>query len=171
MLISKKIKGKSNNMKNICNTRSDSSILTLLTAWERNEALEPYNININATDVQIVGKLNIESIKRLTGINFPVAEVQIHPGAIRHIKREHPGIIEQYGHLIPEMISHPDYVGKNPTVPNSVELIKVVTDTVLLAIKLDPTGYLYISSFYDLNNAAVKLQKRLRSKRLVPYVE
>ena len=156
-------------MKNICTSQSQSSILTLLTTHGRNEALESYQININSTDVQTVGKLNIASIKRLTGIDFPVAEVQIYPGAIRHIKRKHPGIIEQYGHLIPDMIEHPDYVGKNPTEPGSVELIKVVTDSLLLAIKLDPKGYLYVSSLYDLNNAAVKLQKRLKSKRWVPF--
>lgn len=155
--------------KNICTRQSQSSILTISTTQGRNEALESYHIDINAKTIQTAGKLHLACIKRLTGIEFPVAEVQIYPGAIKHIKRNHPGIIEQYGHLIPDMIANPDYVGKNPTEPDSIELVKVVTDSLLLAIKLDPSGYLYVSSFYDLHNAAVKLQKRLRSGRWVPF--
>ncbi|MGG1673977.1 hypothetical protein ACIFOE_25790 [Paenibacillus sp. NRS-1783] len=128
-----------------------------------------YTININATSTQIVGKLQVEAIKRLTGVELPVAEVYMYPGAIKHVKRKHPGIIEQYGHLIPDMISNPDYVGQNPKEPNSIELVKAINVHLLLAIKLDPSGYLYLSSFYDLDNAAAKLQKRLESKRWVPF--
>lgn len=158
-------------MKNICTSQSQSSILALSKTNGRNKTLESYSIDINATKVQIVGKLNTQAVKKLLGIEFPSAEVQIHPGALKHIKKHgHEDILTDYGYLIPDMISNPDYVGQNPKEPNSVELIKVITQTLLLAIKLDPSGYLYVSSFYDLNNAQVKLQKRLDSGRLVKYV-
>jgi hypothetical protein len=128
-----------------------------------------YSIDINASNNQIVGQLNIVAIKALTGIDFPVAEVHMYAGAIRHIKKWHPGIIELYGHLIPDMIANPDYVGQNPSEPNSVELVKVVSQHVQLAIKLDPSGYLFVSSFYNLDNGEFKVNKRLLSGRLVPY--
>lgn len=118
---------------------------------------------------QLVGILDLEKIKNLLGLSFPVSEVYIYTGAIKHIKKYHPGIWEQYGQDIPDIIAHPDYIGVNPKVDNSVELYKYVNDNLLLAIKLDPTGYLYVSSFYDLDNAQHKIQKRLKSKRIVAY--
>ncbi|HIW31194.1 MAG TPA: hypothetical protein IAA29_00255 [Candidatus Paenibacillus intestinavium] len=128
-----------------------------------------YTVDPNSSQIQTVGKLDTAAIKRLIGIDLPVSEVYMYPGVIKHIKKKHKEIFEAYHHLIPEIISNPDYIGKNPTEPNSVELIKQVTATLLLAIKLDPSGYLYLSSLYDLNNAPVKIAKRLNSGRLVKY--
>lgn len=92
------------------------------------------------------------------------------PGAIKHIKKRHPGIFEQYYELIPDIIESPDYVGQNPREPStSVELIKLVSEHLLLAVKLDPSGYLYVSTLYDLNNGMIKVQKRLKSGRLIPF--
>ena len=68
------------------------------------------------------------------------------------------------------ILREPDNIGKNSTEPNSIELYKQLGDHLLLAIKLDPTGYLFVSSLYDLKNAPAKIQKRLASKRIVPYV-
>ena len=78
-------------------------------------------------------------------------------------------MMEQYGHFISEIISNPDYVGKNPSEPGSIELIKYVSPYLLLAVKLDPSGYVFISSFYELNNGPVKVQKRLANGRLKPF--
>ena len=96
-------------------------------------------------------------------------EVKMYPGAITHIKRRHPENLEKYFYRIPEIISNPDYVGKNPTEPNSVELIKEFDDHVLVAVKLDPSGYIYLSSMYALNNGQHKIKSRLASGRIVPY--
>lgn len=129
-----------------------------------------YTIDINATSTQIVGCLNVHAIKRLTGIEFTVAEVHMYPGAIKHVKREHPGIFQKYHHLIPDIIAKPDYVGQNPRETGSIELVKCVTPYILIAIKLDPSGYLYLSTFYDLKNGPIKVKKRVSSGRLVRYV-
>lgn len=128
-----------------------------------------YTVNPNAKQRQIVGKLDVATINALLGINLPPTEIWMYPGAIKHIKREHAGIFEAYYHLIPDMIANPDYVGQNSKEPNSVELYKCMTPDLLLAIKLDPSGYLYLSSFYDLKNGAYKIQKRLSSGRIKPY--
>lgn len=131
--------------------------------------MELYSVDINSREIQTVGKLDVEHIKKLTGIDFPVSDVLMYPGVIKHINKGHSGLLEKYGHLIPSMISNPDYVGKNPSVPDSIELIKVVDSHLLLAIKLDPSGYLFLSTFYELDNGAVKVQKRLNSGRIVPF--
>ena len=129
-----------------------------------------FTFNENSVDPLFVGELDIIKIQSLIGINFPVSEVYIYPGAIKHIKRKHPGIWEQYGHSIPIILGQPDYIGKNSKEPNSIELYKQLGENLLLAIKLDPTGYLFVSSLYDLKNAPAKISKRLASGRIVPYV-
>ncbi|MGF9710463.1 PBECR2 nuclease fold domain-containing protein, partial [Paenibacillus naphthalenovorans] len=113
--------------------------------------------------------LNTAAVKNLVGIDFPVDEVYMYPGAIKHVRKNHPGIIESYGHLIPDMIANPDFIGQHPKVPNSLEIIKVVSDHLLLSIQLDPSGYLYVSTFFELNNGHNKIKKRLASGRIVPY--
>lgn len=128
-----------------------------------------YTIDINGTSTQTVGKLNLTAVKRLTGLDFPTAEVRLYPGALKHIRKEHSATLNQYGLLIPDMIANPDYIGKHPKEPNSIELIKQVAEDLLLAIKFDPSGYLFVSSFYELNNGTRKIQNRLASGRLVPY--
>lgn len=136
---------------------------------EDSEVSDLLTFDENSMDPLLVGELDIKKINLLVGIVFPVSEVYIYPGAIKHIKREHPGIWEQYGHLLPTILEKPDYVGKNPKVPNSIELYKQLGDHMLLAIKLDPTGYLFVSSLYELNNATVKINKRLASGRIIAY--
>ncbi|MEK4277570.1 PBECR3 domain-containing polyvalent protein [Paenibacillus sp. FSL R7-0026] len=131
--------------------------------------MQPYSLNLNSQDIQVVGKLDVVKIKSLTGVDFPTDLVQMYPGAIRHVQRNHPGIIEQYGHLIPSMIANPDYVGQNPKEGNSVELVKVIGPHLLLAIKLDPSGYIFLSTFFELDNGVHKVQKRLKSGRLAPF--
>lgn len=144
-------------------------MLSPITMNRGTHAVADYNIDINANKNQIVGQLNIVAIKALTLVEFPTAEVWMYSGAIRHVKKYHPGIMERYGHLISDIIASPDFVGKNPSNPGSIEMVKFVDQHVLLAIDLDPSGYLYVSSFYDLNNGPEKLKKRLASGRWVPY--
>lgn len=128
-----------------------------------------YVVIENSKDPQLIGELDTQKIHQLIQVQLPVQKVYIYPGAIKHIKKNHPGIWEQYGHLLPDIIADPDYIGKNPKEPNSIEMYKQINDHLLLAIKLDPSGYLFVSSLYDLNNGHIKIQKRLASGRIVTY--
>ncbi|QGG46329.1 PBECR2 nuclease fold domain-containing protein [Heliorestis convoluta] len=123
----------------------------------------------SSRDIQIVGELDLEKVKSLVGVQFPEATVYIYPGAIKHIKKKHADIFETHYFFIPEIIVAPDYIGKNPKEPASIELYKRLNPTLLVAVKLSPKGYLHLSSFYDLDNAEHKIQKRLRTGRIVPY--
>lgn len=117
----------------------------------------------------MVGELNITKKNVLLGTSFTISEVYMFSGSIKHIKKRHPGIWEKHGQEIPNIISSPDFIGMNPSEPNSLELYKHLSEEVLLAIKIDPTGYMFISSFYNLHNASVKINKRLRNGRIVKY--
>lgn len=97
----------------------------------------------DSNDIQIIGQLNIAAINKLLGLNLPSVDIQVHPGAIKHIKKKHLDDFNKYFHMLPDMIKNPDYVGKNPKEVNSIELYKRFSEHVLIAIKLDPSGYLY----------------------------
>jgi hypothetical protein len=127
-----------------------------------------YTVDPNSTDTQCVGILPKKIIKKY-GLSCPSDEVYMYPGAIKHIKKNHAATFALYYDKIPDIISNPDYVGQNPKEPKSVELYKLITDYLLVAIKLDPSGYFYLSTFYDLNNGQTKISKRLRSGRIVPF--
>ncbi|KXH86914.1 hypothetical protein AU377_13730 [Sporosarcina sp. HYO08] len=92
------------------------------------------------------------------------------PGVLKHLKkRGHWGDFERYYHEIPRMIAEPDYAGQNPKEPNSVELYKILSDHVILPIKLNIETGLFLSSFYTLDNGVEKIQKRLRTGRIYPF--
>lgn len=114
-------------------------------------------------EVQIAGVLKQEYID-LIGIDIPSTKIYIYPGAIKHIKKKHIEDFNKYFKFIPDIISNPDYVGKNPKEKDSIELIKYIDDNVLVAVKLDPSGYLYLSSMYSLTES--KVPKRLKSGRI-----
>ncbi|WP_139492564.1 PBECR2 nuclease fold domain-containing protein [Brevibacillus dissolubilis] len=123
-----------------------------------------------STERQIIGILDIAKINQILGIDYQMSpHVWMYPGLKKHVQKRHPGIWELYHQHIPDIIQNPDYIGQNPKEPNSIELVKQISDSILLAIKIDPSGYLFISTFYDLKNAENKVQKRLRSGRLKPY--
>jgi len=118
----------------------------------------------NTHEIQVVGKLKQEYIDALK-ISLPCAEIYMYPGAIKHLKKKHNEDFKKYFHSIPEIIEKPDYIGVNPKEPNSIELVKVIEKDVLVAVKLDPSGYLYFSSMYELTPS--KVPKRLASGRLI----
>ncbi|QVK19584.1 hypothetical protein KHQ81_06960 [Mycoplasmatota bacterium] len=70
-----------------------------------------------------------------------------------------------YYNFIPFIISSPDYIGINPSEPNSIEIIKHYENDVLIAIKWGKNRNLKISSMYSL--AVGKVSKRLKSGRII----
>lgn len=121
-------------------------------------------LNEQTSETQIVGYLRQDIIDILC-ISLPSIEILMYPGAIKHMKKR-PKDFENYFQRIPEIISEPDYIGIHPKEPNSVELVKYFDNNVLVAIKLDPSGYLYLSTMFELSPS--KVPKRLKSGRLIP---
>lgn len=122
------------------------------------------HLSENTHEIQVVGKLQQEIID-LLGLTLVAGDILMYPGAIKHIQRKRPDDFIKYFQRIPEIISEPDYVGVHPGEPDSVEFVKVLDDDVLVAVKLAPEGYLFLSSMYAL--APAKVPKRLKSGRLV----
>ena len=105
-----------------------------------------------------------ERFNQLTGQNLPVGDIYQSEGLAAHVQKRHPAEIGNLAH-IPGIIADPDYVGHNPKEPESIELVKVIDNNVMVCIKLDKIeNYLYVASVYNITDA--KLHNRLHSGRL-----
>ena len=88
------------------------------------------------------------------------------PGFKKHIEKKHSDFL-RYVPSIPDIVSNPDYVGTHPNEPDSIELVKIYDDNILLSITLSidtEDEYLYVSSLYDISDG--KLHNRINSGRL-----
>lgn len=133
--------------------------------------MSSYSIDPNSTEVLVIGMLSDKLVNKYE-LSCSTNEVYLYPGVIKHLKKRgkdrYSLFLQSHPHLS-NIISNPDYVGQNPKEPNSIELYKQLGDHILVAIKLDPRGYLYMSTFYDLHNSSHKIKKRIRSGRIVHY--
>ncbi|MBS4761810.1 hypothetical protein KG089_03670 [Carnobacteriaceae bacterium zg-ZUI252] len=85
---------------------------------------------------------------------------------VKHmIKSNHANCL-QYVDKIPEIISTPDYIGRNKNINGkSLEVIKIYLDNLLLAIKYDSKrDYYYIASLYDVTQS--KLDHMINNNRV-----
>lgn len=85
---------------------------------------------------------------------------------IKHMKKSNHENCLQYVDKISEIISNPDYIGRNKHIGGkSLEVIKIYLDNVLLAIKYDSKrDYYYIASLYDITNS--KLSHMINNNRV-----
>ena len=113
-----------------------------------------------------VGKYNEEFNKQLN-INLPINEIYQSDGLVKHISKRHPGF-EKYMSDIPDIIANPDYIGTNPKEKDSIELIKILDDNILVAVKLDKNdNRLFVASLYNISSS--KLKNRLNSGRIKKF--
>lgn len=105
-----------------------------------------------------------ESFNKQLDISLPTGIIYRSSRLINHIQRRHPDFVG-YIDKLPEILLNPDYIGKNPKEPDSMELVKVFSDNILVAIKLDvKNNYLYVASLYNISDG--KLHNRIHSGRL-----
>lgn len=105
-----------------------------------------------------------EFFNKQLDISLPTGIIYRSSRLINHIQRRHPDFVG-YMDKLPEILLNPDYIGKNPKEPNSIELVKVFSDNILVAIKLDvKNNYLYVASLYNISDG--KLHNRIHSGRL-----
>ena len=105
-----------------------------------------------------------ESFNKQLDISLPTGIIYRSSRLINHIQRRHPDFVG-YIDKLPEILLNPDYIGKNPKEPDSMELVKVFSDNILVAIKLDDkNNYLYVASLYNISDG--KLHNRIHSGRL-----
>ena len=116
-----------------------------------------------------IGILKKKYLKALNINNCNCSNVYLNPGAEQHIKISHPKDYNNYFNSIKYIISKPDYLGLNPRVKDSIELVRVYNrDVILISIAISKKGYLYLSSMYTIGpRGNSKIKKRLKSGRLI----
>ena len=104
-------------------------------------------------------------------LELPTVSIYVSDGLKKHMLKRGHSNCEKYIENIPDIISTPDYIGKNPKEPNSIELVKVYTDdNVQIGIKLDISeNYLYVATMFEVKQA--KIERRLNSGRLVKAID
>lgn len=115
--------------------------------------------------MNIVGKYPQKFNEKLN-LTLPCTDIVQSDGLIIHIQKRHPGY-ESYLQQLSVIIRQPDYIGKNPREPDSIELVKILDENILVAVKLDKkNASLYVASLYPIKEGT--LQHRLRNGRLIP---
>lgn len=110
----------------------------------------------------------IEKFNRDTGQQLPCGPIYQSPGLAVHIKKHQPKNGPSLLQHISLIISAPDYIGKHPKEPGSIELVKSIGAHIMVCVKLDvQNGYLYVASVYEISQS--KLEHRLNSGRLKKY--
>lgn len=126
-------------------------------------------IDPNSTNLQLIGTIP-QCLIDYYSINCNSLNVYMQPGVLKHLKkRGHWRDFMTYYQHIPDIISNPDYAGQNPKEHGTIEIYKVLSDHVILPVKLNNDSGLFMSSFYILDNGANKIEKRLRSGRINPF--
>lgn len=106
----------------------------------------------------------LQKFNDISGANLPCKDILKSVGFYKHILKRHAEYIG-YIEFISDIIEKPDYIGINPTVPNSIELVKLFDEHILISIKLDSVNdYLFVSSLYNIETS--KLKRRLYSGRI-----
>lgn len=101
----------------------------------------------------------------LLNINLPCVPIYVSDGLRKHMQNHNHSNCLKYIDKIPEIINKPDYIGKNPKEPNSIELVKVYDNNIQIGIKLDMSrDYLYVATLFDIKQG--KIDRRLNSGRL-----
>lgn len=104
-----------------------------------------------------VGKLSARVIELLDLSLRPGQPIYLGESNIEHMINRHPDDYERFGDYISDILSFPDYVGRNPK-DNSIEFVKefqVENEFVKVAVRLSGGGALYVRSLYTLNQNRV----------------
>lgn len=105
-----------------------------------------------------------EAFNSATGQHLPCGPIYQSHGLKAHIQKRHPDEVQDLAY-VPSVILEPDYIGKHPKEPNSIELVKVISRNIMVCIKLDRAeNYLFVASVFEISEG--KLRNRINSGRL-----
>lgn len=117
----------------------------------------------NCYATQCVGMLRRE-VEVALEINMEEKKILIYPSTLKHIRTRHPHVYREYLKKLPEILAEPDYVGISFENPTRLEFIKEYKECLLVALKIDSQGNLYVSSMYAIDKD--RIEKRLSYGRL-----
>ncbi len=102
----------------------------------------------------VVGQY-IAKYNELLRLHLPEKEIYQYPGLEKHVAKKHEFCL-RFIEFIPEIISKPDFIGKHPDIPFSVEFIKRFDKNILVAVQLDEAEtHFYVSNLYDITDGKI----------------
>ena len=117
----------------------------------------------------VAGVLDLEMISRLIGVQFRNCTVRAYTHAYDHANICHSSVLSCQSEFLAETIAHPTFIGQHPHVVRSVELYHAGMQ-LLVAIREDRHGYLFVASAFKMLDWDYKIPRRLASGRIVHYV-
>lgn len=124
-------------------------------------------------------KINTEMQKFPGTPKISNSVLELPRGAVNHIKKKHYEDWEKHIDKLQQIISEPDYIGRNPNEENDIEFYKEFFDSdtkevIFVAVRCIKdkkngifTGQLKLSTLYILDNHEKKIEGRLNQKRIV----
>lgn len=110
-----------------------------------------YNVKINP------------NIKKIVGLETDSSTIVIHEENLKKhmLKSRHQNMVK-YISNVSDILNNPDYVGQNRHIKtDSFEVIKVLDDNVLVAVKLDKKNdYFFVASVYDVTDSKLNHMKK-----------
>lgn len=112
---------------------------------------------------QLVGELSPKVIKSLC-LPCPPGPIYIGRSNIIHIRESHPDIFRAHLQDIPDIIACPDYIAIHPYW-HSIEYIKQMDILLMVAVRGNPAGKLFVKSLFK-----ASMQDYLDQGTLIPYL-
>jgi len=101
-----------------------------------------------------VGEFSIDVVNALA-LDIPAGTaIYISESNRRHMKNRHPWEYEKYHSRLPKIFLAPDYAGINPS-DGSIEVIKVFSKTIKVAVRIAKDGDYYVRSIYEVGKSRV----------------
>ena len=122
--------------------------------------VERFDIDNICKGAYKVGKLNSEIIE-LLGLKIPESDILIGADKIVYTQKHKHKFEDsaQYKKCIeatPDIINNPDYVGVHPN-GQSIEYIKTIDKTMLLAVRINSKGSLWVKTVFPITEQKLEL--------------
>jgi hypothetical protein len=102
-----------------------------------------------------IGVFSLEIVETLN-LDIPAGTaIYISETNRRHMKNRHPREYEKYHNHLPKILSSPDYVGIN-TSDGSIEIIKIFSKYIKIAVRIASDGDYYVRSIYEVGKSRVE---------------
>ncbi|HEM6128294.1 TPA: hypothetical protein U2C01_000075 [Streptococcus suis] len=104
-----------------------------------------------------------QKIKEMVGLETSATDILIHEENLeKHMLKSRHQNMMKYIPDITDILNAPDYIGQNKNVKTeSFEVIKVLADNVLVAVKLDKkNNYFFVASVYNVTDSKLNHMKR-----------
>jgi len=105
--------------------------------------------------IEKIGEFSLEIIEALSLDISAGTAIYVSESNRRHMKNRHPWEYERYHARLPKILLNPDYAGINSS-DGSIEIIKIFSKYIKIAVRIAKDGDYYIRSIYEVGKSRVE---------------